>query len=190
MQRDYELQLKKARKDARDMLVVAAVCLELTFLFSLFIVHHFIPSLSALVVLVGLCLLVPVATFCGWKREVRKSQTFQVLPHPYSLPYAPKVRMLGGQLIFTADRICSISKQNTENREVPYSDILKAEVSWKGAYIFHLTRRSGKLSLKLNLSLCDKDEWPSIIDVVAVQAPQAQLNDLARDIREGCVPYF
>jgi hypothetical protein len=190
MKRDYEPQLKKARKDASDMLVVVAVCLELTFLFALFIVHHFIPVPFAASVAVGLCLLVPVATFYGWKREVRKSQTFQVQSRPYSLPYAPKVRMLGGQLIFTADRICSISKQNTENREVLYSDILKAEVTWKGAYIFHLTRRSGKLSLGLNLSLCDKEEWPSIIEVVAVQAPEAQLNDLAQDIRNGCVPYF
>lgn len=173
------------------MLCVTTICVESIFLFLLFISYNFLSDSSlAFIGATLLCVITPFAAIYSWKKEVEKSANYKVQTGICELPYSPKINMLGAELILETDRICWRSKQNYENRHIIYDDIQEAEVTWAGAYILKLTKFSGGLKVNINLSLCQKEEWPKIINTIVAHAPNITINDLAANIKEGQVPYF
>lgn len=185
-----KIHLQKAKNSARNTVIVVAVCLEVTFLFLAFLTHTFFISTPLSVLAFLMVIGVPFAAVYEWRKQSQAPRFCFVSPIAHELPHVVKMKAFGAQLALEQDRMCWSSKQRFEKREVAYNDIQTIELTCHGAYILVLKRESSKLSLRLNLSLFDKKDWPFIVKTIADRAPKARLDELAQKIREGHIPKF
>jgi hypothetical protein len=180
---------QKAKDSARNQLILVVFCLEFLLVLAVILWGLTTGSLFVFITGVCFCIFVPIVGLIEWRKEIEKSKTFHVNPTIHSIPYSPKVNLPGAELNFEPDKIFLMYQKNN-TRKVEYLDIKSAELTWNGAYILKLARRSGLLSLDINLSLCQKEDWQSILEIITSRSPDVTLNDLASEIRNGQIPYF
>lgn len=180
------------RRSELVMLPVAAVCIELLFGLLAIVVPFLsteeIYRVIAWVLIGLLACATPFATVAEWKREWRKPLLVMVPLERLDPPQTIKTLSLGWVLLLKAESLQSVSKQNFENIEIPYRNVTSLEFTSKSAFVMRVRSKGRRLPLEINLSLIDKKQWPFIVDTIAANAPEIELDALAADIRDGKVP--